>query len=140
MAVQDASFGQVVGGPRSNYSYSLYMETRAKGEVFKVYKKGGKCVRIVVSMQKYARRGLVCRKYTKRGIIMPENCAGCGYARSMQKHCLCDCMVCDVSGLNLKVIVIDVSSREVRNPVFIRAEQGWRVAELKMEIAEVRGV
>lgn len=46
-------------------------------------------------------------------------------------------MVCDVSGLNLKVIVIDVGSIEVRNPVFIRAEQGWKVAELKTEIAEV---
>ena len=56
------------------------------------------------------------------------------YARSILKHRLLH----GVSGLNLKVIVIDVGSREVRNPVFIRAEQGWRVADLKTEIAEVR--
>lgn len=46
VAVQDAPFGQVVGGPRSYYSYELYMETRSEGEVFKVYKKGGKCARV----------------------------------------------------------------------------------------------
>ena len=43
-------------------------------------------------------------------------------------------------GLNLKVIVVDVERREACDPVFLRAEQGWRVAELKTEIAEVRGV
>ena len=43
-------------------------------------------------------------------------------------------------GLNLKVIVVDVERREACDPVFLRAEQGWRVAELKTEIAEVRDV
>ena len=37
------------------------------------------------------------------------------------------------------MIVIDVGRREACDPVFIRGEQGWRVADLKAEIAEVRG-
>ena len=39
--------------------------------------------------------------------------------------------------LNLKVLVVDLKERRVLEPVFIRAEQGWKVAELKTEIAEV---
>ena len=35
------TFGQLVGGPRSHYSYELLMEIRAEDEVFKTYKKGG---------------------------------------------------------------------------------------------------
>ena len=42
-----------------------------------------------------------------------------------------------LAGLNLKVLVIDVETEEVRDPVQIRAEQGWKVGELKSEIAEV---
>ena len=48
----------------------------------------------------------------------------------------CDCIHL-LSGLNLKTLVIDLSKDEVRVPVFIRAEQGWKVADLKAEIAEV---
>ena len=48
----------------------------------------------------------------------------------------CDCIYF-LSGLNLKTLVIDLSKDEVRAPVFIRAEQGWKVADLKAEIAEV---
>ena len=40
-------------------------------------------------------------------------------------------------GLNLKVLVVDLKERRVLEPVFIRAEQGWEVAELKTEISEV---
>ena len=46
-ALQDVPLGQVVGGPRSYYSYELFMEIRAEGEVFKVYKKGGKYASVV---------------------------------------------------------------------------------------------
>ena len=40
-------------------------------------------------------------------------------------------------GLNLKIVVVDLASREVRPPVQMRAEQGWTVLELKKTIAEV---
>lgn len=40
-------------------------------------------------------------------------------------------------GLNLKVLVIDLSKEVVCDPVQLRAEQGWKVAELKTAIAEV---
>ena len=35
------TFGQLVGGARTHYSYELFMEMRAEDEVFKTYKKGG---------------------------------------------------------------------------------------------------
>ena len=40
-------------------------------------------------------------------------------------------------GLNLKTLVIDLPEETVRDPVQLRAEQGWRVTELKDAIAEV---
>lgn len=43
-------------------------------------------------------------------------------------------------GLNLKVLVIDLPEETVREPVQFRAEQGWKVAELKTAIAQVHTV
>ena len=40
----DDKHTKVVGGPQS---YELFMEIRAEGEVFKVYKKGGKYTSLV---------------------------------------------------------------------------------------------
>ena len=40
-------------------------------------------------------------------------------------------------GLNLKVLVIDLPEEKVREPVQMRAEQGWTVQQLKIEIANV---
>ena len=37
----DQTFGQVVGGARSNYSFELFVETRTEEETFKKYNKGG---------------------------------------------------------------------------------------------------
>ena len=40
-------------------------------------------------------------------------------------------------GLNLKVLVIDLPEETVREAVQVRAEQGWTIADLKEEIANV---
>ncbi len=40
-------------------------------------------------------------------------------------------------GLNLKLLVIDLPTESVREAVQMRAEQGWKVSELKEEIASV---
>ena len=40
-------------------------------------------------------------------------------------------------GLNLTVLVIDLPAGNVREPVFIRGEQTWKVQDLKTEIAQV---
>ena len=41
------------------------------------------------------------------------------------------------TGLNLKILVVDLEAREVKSAVRMRGEQGWKVAELKEAIAEV---
>ena len=41
-------------------------------------------------------------------------------------------------GLNVKVLLIDLGSETVGEPVQFRAEQGWTVAEFKDALAEVR--
>ena len=41
-------------------------------------------------------------------------------------------------GLNLKVLIIDLPEATVREPILIRAEQTWKVQDLKTELAEVR--
>lgn len=43
-------------------------------------------------------------------------------------------------GLNLKILLIDLPAQTVREPVQFRAEQGWKVEELKAAIAEVQCV
>ena len=40
-------------------------------------------------------------------------------------------------GLNLKVWIIDLPVGIVRDPVFMRGEQTWKVQDLKTEIAQV---
>ena len=40
-------------------------------------------------------------------------------------------------GLNLKVLVIDLPEGTVREPIFMRGEQMWRVKDLKSELAQV---
>ena len=40
-------------------------------------------------------------------------------------------------GLNLKVLVIDLPEGTVRDPIFMRGEQMWRVKDLKSELAQV---
>ncbi len=61
---------------------------------------------------------------------------------SLRAHCLVVYVyIVDVSlppGLNLKVLVIDVGSGEVHKPYQLRAEQSWKVGQLKEEISEVR--
>ena len=41
-------------------------------------------------------------------------------------------------GLNLKVLIIDLPEGRVREPILLRAEQTWRVQELKTQLAKVR--
>ena len=40
-------------------------------------------------------------------------------------------------GLNLKVLIIDLPEASVREPILLRAEQMWRVQDLKTTIAKV---
>ena len=40
-------------------------------------------------------------------------------------------------GLNLKILVVDLASREMRPAMQMRAERGWTVLELKETIAKV---
>ena len=42
-------------------------------------------------------------------------------------------------GLNLKVLIIDLPEATVREPILLRAEQTWKVQDLKTELAKVRG-
>ena len=41
------------------------------------------------------------------------------------------------SGLNLKVLIIDLPEGSVREPLMMRGEQTWKVKELKSELARV---
>ena len=41
-------------------------------------------------------------------------------------------------GLNLKVLIIDLPEASVREPILLRAEQTWKVQDLKTELAKVR--
>ena len=41
-------------------------------------------------------------------------------------------------GLNLKVLIIDLPEATVREPIQLRAEQTWKVQDLKEELAKVR--
>ena len=41
-------------------------------------------------------------------------------------------------GLNLKVLIIDLPEATVREPIQLRAEQTWKVQDLKTELAKVR--
>ena len=45
---EEKTFGQMVGGARTCYSYELFLEICGKGEVFKEYNKGGVCVCVFV--------------------------------------------------------------------------------------------
>ena len=40
-------------------------------------------------------------------------------------------------GLNLKVLIIDLPEATVREPILLRAEQTWKVKDLKTELAMV---
>ena len=40
-------------------------------------------------------------------------------------------------GLNLKVLIIDLPEATVREPIPLRAEQTWKVKDLKTELAMV---
>jgi ubiquitin carboxyl-terminal hydrolase 47 len=42
-------------------------------------------------------------------------------------------------GLNLKVLIIDLPEATVREPIQLRAEQTWKVQDLKAELAKVSG-
>ena len=46
--MQDCSFGELVGGARSYYTFELFMEVRGEEEVFSVYHKGGLNVKILI--------------------------------------------------------------------------------------------
>ena len=43
-------------------------------------------------------------------------------------------------GLNLKVLIIDLPESIVREPIFMRGEQTWKVQDLKTELAQVTTV
>lgn len=47
-SLQDAPFGQHVGGARSYYSFELFMEIRPEGTEFEVYNKGGLNLKVLV--------------------------------------------------------------------------------------------
>lgn len=40
-------------------------------------------------------------------------------------------------GLNIKILIIDLPEANVRDPILLRAEQTWKVKELKTELARV---
>ena len=45
---QEVSFGEMVGGARSYYSFELFMEMRDEGDTFRVYGKGGLNLKLLV--------------------------------------------------------------------------------------------
>lgn len=68
------------------------------------------------------------------------------YSRNITKEvCVCVCMSvhscpCSVSttGINLKILIVDIRKKDVLPPVHIRAEQEWIVSQLKTAIGKVK--
>ena len=40
---EDQTFGKLVDGARTDYSFEMFLETRGENEIFKKYNKGGGC-------------------------------------------------------------------------------------------------
>ena len=50
--------------------------------------------------------------------------------------CTCTC-VCFITGMKLKIHVVDLETGEVKDPIPIRAEHTWTIEELKIVIGDV---
>ena len=116
----------MVGGPRNYYAFELFLEIRGENEVFKPYNRGG---------EGGGGGGGGSRKRGERvgnkGDREREKEGGRRESSWYYNY------ISIYLGLNLKVLLADISSNEVTVPVAVRAEQSWTVLEMKEAIAEV---